>query len=367
MVAHLALVWPSCFSVPSPSENSQQVSPSPPSPLAVVERPETPTVVILVTVDGVMWQDIFEGSVLHFPDGSSKENFLGRQLLFPNLFRYGRAMGAPGYGQPILASGPNFVSLPGYTELFTGTSHTGCGNNFCDGAQVPTLADDIRSHAKSPDNVAVFSSWDLLCKAASFSSSAPGFVMSCGSVRAQGGEEVLRDDQAYVAGRRAPPWPGETGYRPDRFTADLALGFLKTHPHPRFVFVGLGDTDEFAHMGDRPRYEQAMRDADSFVGRVIDELQGTRAVIVVTADHGRAHTFRDHGREWPESSRVWLFAVVTGQEEHGFVLSPVPRHLADVAPTLRVLMGLPVPPQINGNGQAMPELLLFLSPQPVAQ
>jgi arylsulfatase A-like enzyme len=60
----------------------------------------------------------------------------------------------------------------------------------------------------------------------------------------------------------------------------------------------------------------------------------------VTTDHGRSNAFRDHGGFAPESGRVWLVASGAGIEEKGFVRSSVPHRLADIAPTMRVLLGM---------------------------
>src|SRR5262245_1253105 len=64
------------------------------------------TRLVLVTLDGVRWQDTFGAHA--------------RELL-PNL--YGRVIDrgvALGAATPLSASGPNFVSLPGYRELLSG-------------------------------------------------------------------------------------------------------------------------------------------------------------------------------------------------------------------------------------------------------
>ena len=67
--------------------------------------------------------------------------------------------------------------------------------------------------------------------------------------------------------------------------------------------------------------------------------EGSRTVLLVTTDHGRASDFKNHGREHPESARVFLFAW--GTEVAAARLVPAgARHLADIAPTLRMLFGL---------------------------
>src|SRR5262249_45337218 len=114
-------------------------------------------------------------------------------------------------------------------------------------------------------------------------------------------------------GAAADPEPGHGDYRPDRYTAAVALRYLEERA-PRFLFLGLGDTDEHAHAGDYAAYVRALRASDG----VLDELyrvlarmgeRGRATSVFVTADHGRGHDYRHHGRAFPESRRVWLVAA----------------------------------------------------------
>lgn len=328
------------------------VHPSVPMPVERALAANETTPVIIITVDGVMWQDVFGPK--------------GRELL-PNTYHaadtHGTVLGAPGHGGTISASGPNFVSMPGYTELFEGRTHTGCYNNLCDGATVTTVADEVRAQHPDPSSVAVISSWERIADAATTDDG--NFVVSAGSDTAQGHPELLVDDadtdQAYLAGLWVPSYPGHFEYRPDHFTSKLALAYLRAH-RPSFMFIGLGDTDEYGHRGDRPRYEQAMREADALVGDVLSELKsmgewGEKTLVLVTADHGRANNFCDHGGDHPESARTWLFALNGPAASGGFVSAPTARHLADIAPTIRAVVGLP-PSSGASSGQVMNELLL---------
>ena len=69
--------------------------------------------------------------------------------------------------------------------------------------------------------------------------------------------------------------------------------------------------------------------------------RGTRTHVVFTADHDRSRDFRGHGGAHPESARVWLVAAGPSIAARGRVVSSRERHLADIAPTLRSLVGLP--------------------------
>src|SRR5215475_15264440 len=86
--------------------------------------------VVLVTLDGTRWQDVF-----------------GTDDVMPTLRRWmtseGVAIGAPGHGE-IWASGPHYVSMPGYTEILTGRP-SACQSNECDTIRSSTLLDEVTS------------------------------------------------------------------------------------------------------------------------------------------------------------------------------------------------------------------------------
>jgi arylsulfatase A-like enzyme len=170
--------------------------------------------------------------------------------------------------------------------------------------------------------------------------------------------------QILAAGARSAGAPGEDDFRPDAYTGEAALAYLQA-AHPRFLFIGLGDTDEYGHADDYRAYLDALRRADELIGRVahfvFQEIAlGRRTTLLVTTDHGRAYSFTSHGAESPESSRVWLVAAGSGVAARGLVESGRERHLADIAPTIRALLGLPaVSP--SDSGEMLRELLL---PQP---
>ncbi|HEY1957533.1 MAG TPA: alkaline phosphatase family protein [Polyangiaceae bacterium] len=270
--------------------------------------------VVLVTLDGTRWQDVFFGDEM------------------PTLRRWmtkdGVTIGAPGHGE-MWASGPNYVSLPGYTEIFTGRP-SACQSNECAATRAPTLVDEVLDCG---GDAAVVSSWERIERAATRDPARA--VLSTG--RHETGRVDGLDGPLLARARDTNPWPGGDDYRPDALTAELALDLVQTH-QPRFLFVGLGDTDEYAHHGDRAAYLAAMRAADHFIG-ALEERVNDDTVVFVTADHGRSDGFRDHGEAWPESGRVWMVARGAAIAARGPL--DVSAHLADIAPTVRCLLGMP--------------------------
>jgi len=336
------------------------------------ERPLTPKVslehhqtrnVIVVTVDGVRWQEVFGGVD---PDRARKAGFraweiTGARELLPNLHRYfvddGVVIGAHG---EMVASGPNYVSLPGYREIFTGHPSSTCTSNFCGAISENTLLDELRAGGLRTDEIAVVTSWPTIERAAA--RDPRGITISAGR---HGG--VTRDHARmsflFDEAASASAYPGWFDYRPDRYTGEIALQYLAAQ-RPRFLFVGLGDTDEYAHRGNYRGYVASLRAADRFVGELVALLAtmgeyGASTTILVTTDHGRAAGFVSHGNA--DSARVWMMATGGSIPSRGTVDIRQTVRLSNLAPTIRALMSVP------SRGQAIaalvsPTLMAFSTP-----
>lgn len=312
-----------------------QSPPAVPSNLRAVDGRGVDAPVVIITIDGVRWQEIFEGT----EPSRTQTAFVPARSYLPNITALGTErgafVGAPGRGQ-IAASGPNYVSLPGYTEILGGRPSR-CRDNRCTRTTLPSILDEARIAGAK---VAAFASWERLDYAVT--SSPGGFMVSCG----RAGDPSI------------DPWPGGGDYRPDRLTADVALPYFEAEK-PDVFFLGLGDPDEHAHQNDYESYLQSLRQADSIVGRLVAVLdrmgeRGKKTHIVITADHGRSSDFKDHG-SLPEAARVWMVASGPRFGARGAVASPSPRHLADIAPTLRTVLGL-APDKSDRAGNELTEL-----------
>jgi hypothetical protein len=295
--------------------------------------------VILVTVDGIRWQDVFEASPRVWPRTWAVVERSGIAL------GHGRGCGI------VRPRNMTHISLPGYLEIFTG-HRTRCMSNVCPQVDEPTVL-DFAAAAGVP--TASISSWDVLDHAATrrraplakrpFPADVP-FVSA--GIRWPGARPL--DDasleNAVAAGEKARPYPATGGaYRPDRFTGPIALAYLRAR-RPRLLHIGLGDSDEHAHRNDRAGYDTDLAATDAFLGDLADELQKLglfrSTAVLVVSDHGRADSlFREHGARWPESGRSFLLAFGGLVPVKGEACARRDLWLTDVAATVRALLGLP--------------------------
>jgi hypothetical protein len=307
--------------------------------------------VVLVTLDGVRWQDVFESSPRAWP------------RTWALLEQSGVALGH-GTGCGIVRPrNTTHISLPGYLEIFTGR-RTKCMSNVCPKIAEATVLDVA---AAAGIATASISSWDGLDLAASHRR-APSLSQGADAFVSAGtrwpGPRPLDDprlEAAVVAGEQARPFPATAPpYRPDRYTTRVALEYLRAC-RPRLLHIGLGDTDEHAHRDDRKGYDQALRTIDDFLGELARTLEAegawSTATVIVVSDHGRSSSvFREHGANWPESGRSFVLAFGGRVSKRGEACAKRDVWLTDVAPTLRALLALPRDASPEGAGTPIVEI-----------
>src|SRR4051812_46604650 len=114
------------------------------------------------------------------------------------------------------------------------------------------------------------------------------------------------------------------------------------------VVLNYANTDMVGHTGDIAAATKAVEAVDACLGRLSQAVEKACGTLVITADHGNAEMMRD-----PE----------TGEPHTAHTLNPVPfvvvnpptaahvenGRLADVAPTLLDILGLPKPAAMTGH------------------
>jgi len=324
--------------------------------------------VVILTIDGARSREVFQGTdpALARAQRLRAGRVLDARALVPNISSLaanpGAALGVPRFSREMRASGPNFVSLPGYAELLTGRGPSFCRDNGCRGPSEPTLLDELTArYGCSPQASAVVTSWPDIGRIAS--QHAECITMSSGR---HGGSHLERFRQnapaadRFDAEARADPFPGHGDFRPDHLTASQALAYLERE-EPRFLFVGTAIAYLYAHRNDYDGYLGALSEADRWVGAFTEALsrmaaRGRKTALFVTADHGRAASFVEHGADYPESAAVWLVATGSEIDPHAAPIGVRPRRLADVTPTVRRMLDLP-PDHSQRAGAPLFELL----------
>jgi hypothetical protein len=308
--------------------------------------------VVVVTIDGVRWQDVFSNSLPTELENVPRD--LG--LLMPRtralVAAHGVALGAGGDGCGVVqtASAAN-ISLPGYLEIFSGRATT-CLSNDCDRTTASTLFDDAARAGLGL--VASISSWPQIDRAVSRGDA--GVFVSAGRMEwpAERPAAGSRLAQLVGEGDAADAFPSSGNYRPDRYTAAIALQYYREHA-PALFHIGLVDADEWAHRDDLVAYANALRASDDVIGDLADAIAagdaGDRTTVIVTTDHGRNANFKDHTSLRYDSSRTFVLAFGARVPARGVICPSRDHTLTDIAPTIREILGLP---QVHGSRRGAP-------------
>ena len=120
----------------------------------------------------------------------------------------------------------------------------------------------------------------------------------------------------------------------------------------KVVIANLANVDVVGHIEDRSAVLEAVRTVDASLGRIVEAARRARAALVVTADHGTVEQWLypdgtvDTGHT--RNPVPFILADLSG-EGRGPVRLRARGELADVAPTLLDLAGLPVPEEMTGS------------------
>ncbi len=270
--------------------------------------------VIFITLDGPVRDDVLSGA--HMP---------GLQA----------AVRKEGVAFAAKTSTAMAMSLPGYQTMAAGTL-TGCADNDCVRIQVETMAETLaRTLHLAPEDVAIFASWSRLALAAT-SRDAGVFL------------DLPADGPAHEGG---PRWKNA---RFDDATFSAARTYWQTQ-HPRFLHLAFLDTDEWAHLGLRAEYQQALRDTDA---RIMELLQWVAALppeeaalttVLLASDHGRSRAdWTRHGLFYPGSTEIFVAAI--GPLVKRGTSAQIDQR--DLRPTVQRLFGL-CPAHVNEDGRAI--------------
>lgn len=336
--------------------------------------------VVLITLDGLRWQELFRGADSLFVDdtgmvgkpGSLLTDFwhsdplVRRTKLFPfvwsTLVQQGQVYGNRSLGAKMDTQNKLWFSYPGYNELLSGSA---------DDAQIrsndkvnnpnKTFLEHLNELPAYRNKVMAFGGWDVFPFIINETRS--GIPVNAGFEPAKWNtlsesEKLLNRLQKEIRG----PWGS---VRLDPFTHHYALEALKNHK-PRILYIAYGETDDWAHDGKYDEYLRSAKQTDAYLKEIWETLQAdpfyrNKTTMLITVDHGRGITkesWKSHGADVPEAGQVWLLAIGPDTPALGEIKQEGQWYSAMVPRTIFRLLGLEYP-----DAKAAPELQMILGKQ----
>jgi hypothetical protein len=318
--------------------------------------------VVLVVTDGLRWQEIFSGAdatLLNEQYGGiwDKEADLKREFwrsdpnerrkaLFPFLWgtvaARGQIFGNQTKGSVARVTNGLAFSYPGYNEMTTG--HPDARINSNEFGKNPNISvfEWLNGLPEFHGRVAIYATW------ATFKD-----IFN-----------VERSKLPLVVGWD-PPYPAPLTPREallnrlyatttklddeDVYDAFLQVPLIGSFARrqPRVLFVGYGETDNWAHQG---RYDLVLHSAHAF-DQFVEELWQTmqalpgykdQTTFIITTDHGRGGgltEWKEHGVEEKGSENIWIAVMGPDTAPLGERGKTAEVHQAQIAATIAALLG----------------------------
>ncbi|MCJ7467927.1 MAG: phosphoglyceromutase [Maribacter sp.] len=335
---------------------------------AAAQTVNTPKV-ILITLDGMRWQEVFTGAdsqlisnKTYVKDHSELLNDFWRKTptecrkaLMPFFWneavKMGQMYGNRKLGNTVDLTNTRWFSYPGYNEILSGKADDErIDSNDKVNNPNTTLLEIANNSPKYHGKVAVFGSWDVFPFIVNEKRS--GVPVNAGFRKAKGSDLTETENFLNELQDQIPsPWGS---VRLDAFTYHYALEYMKRE-HPELLYIAFGETDDFAHDGDYAAYLKSAHSADAFIKGLWEFTQQDpfykgNTIFIVTTDHGRGtrplKTWRDHGSTVEDSGQVWLLVFGNNVKILGEVNSKESYRTNQIAPTIVEILQLKIDPKI---------------------
>lgn len=317
--------------------------------------------VFLIVSDGFRWQEVFDGAEAELltkqnggvadPDALKAQFWRNtpearREALLPffwgQIARQGQLFGNRAKGSLAAVTNGKKFSYPGYNEILTGCGDPRVDSNDKRPNPNVTVFEWLNQRGRLRGRVSVLGTWDVFPYIFNLERShLPIWPAWEARFRAQ---EI-----------RPPTLVAELARDTTPLWEDLTYDSLLFHTtvdhvnrkHPRLVFVGFGETDEWAHAGRYDHYLTAAHHVDDFVRRLWVTTQSTRqyrdkTTFIITADHGRGsgpQAWRDHGEKVEGAENDWIAILGPDTPALGERMNASPVTVSQIAATIAKLLG----------------------------
>lgn len=323
------------------------------------------TKVVLITLDGFRWQEMFSGADAQLITNSGyvhdttalKKKFWRetpeerRKVLLPfiwtELTKIGQLHGNRAVGSKVDLTNTKWFSYPGYNEILTGKADD---RRIVSNDKMPnpnkTVLELANMSPKYHNKVAAFGSWDVFPSIINEDRS--GVPVNAGFEIAKG-EHLTEREKFLNQLQPLVPSPWST-VRLDAFTHYYAMEKMKKN-HPELLYISYGETDDFAHDGDYGAYLKSAHTTDVFIQQLwnftqSDDFYKNKTVFIITTDHGRGtqplNTWKSHGNDIVGAGSVWFIAFGKGVRPMGEVRNEEQIYSNQIAPTIMNVLGLKI-------------------------
>lgn len=339
--------------------------------------------VLLITIDGLRWQEVFGGadeSLLNRDSGGVRNVELTRDefwretdgerrrelmpFLWGTVAAQGRLIGHPDYPPLMAVTNGLYFSYPGYNELLTGYVDPRIDSNAKRPNPNVTVLEWLNQQEDLHGGVAAVTGWDVFPYI--INSERSGIPVNSGwEIPDLDGYEP--ESSIRMAYQELPRVWDNVRY--DWLTFEAARAVMR-HRRPRVMYVAFGETDDWAHEGRYDLYLNAARRTDEYIRLLWNEMQALpgakgHTTLIITTDHGRGDSltgWKNHGKDLAGSDQIW--AAVLGPHVNRDVDVPAKLSQSQIAASVAAALGkdytalderIAAPFPLIGSSAAVPE------------
>lgn len=322
-----------------------------------------PRHVVLVTIDGLRWQEVFRGAddaMINLEFGGIAENALAavresvggpgaearRARLMPFLWseiaRHGQVIGNRDRGSHMNVANTEWFSYPGYSEILCGFPDPLITSN----APIPnrnvTVLEWLNGREGFKGKVTGSATWHIFPSIINVSRSRLPIWVSTQNPALAARSPRLADIDRWM--RDVPIKARDEHYDAFGFRAALELIDLI---QPRVLYVALGEPDTNAHARRYGAYLESITRCDRFVRELWEKLQAHatyrgNTTLIVTTDHGRGGAPTDwinHNKKTAGSNETWVAMMGPDIAARGERREHPPIFSAQIAATVAAAVG----------------------------
>ncbi len=322
--------------------------------------------VIVITTDGLRWQEVFKGMDTAIANNSkfyqgkkdSAEMYQQywatnavdrRKKLMPffwnTVVTRGQIYGNREKNNKVDVANPYWFSYPGYNEILTGFPDPAINSNEYKPNPNVTVLEYINLQPAFKNKVAAFGAWNAFDRIINEGRSGIPVVSAFDTT---GGKYPTQKELLINAMLRDAYKPFGLAECLDVFTHYAAMEYMKTKK-PRLLYIAYGETDEWAHHGRYRDYLDAAYQVDKWISDIWNYIQSTpeykdKTAILITSDHGRGDIVKEewtsHGSRIAGSNELWFAVIGPGIAAKGEITTDMQLYQKQFAQTIASLLGL---------------------------
>jgi len=333
--------------------------------------------VFLISVDGLRWQEVFNGAeraLMDHANGVADTNRLEKQFwrdttearreaLMPFFWsviaRKGQLYGNQNKGSVARVTNGLKFTYPGFNEILTGFADPRIDQNEKHDNPNVTVLEWLYQKPEFTNRVAAIANWDVFPYILNTRRS--GIPMWTGyetnSIAKPGSRLELVEQ---LSRETTSLWPDMNF---DSFYLHAALEYLK-EKKPRVVWIAFSETDEWAHEGRYDQYLAAAHNVDGYVQTLWDSLQSMpeyhdKTTLILTCDHGRGSGspgWKNHGADIEGAENIWLAVLGPDTPMLGERTNVTSIGQNQIAATLAALLGQDYHSAVPKSGPTIQDL-----------